>query len=116
MPILVVETLSVKLKSSNWHAYIDNNGVLYSVISAASRAVDVNQIVGLFWMEIHAMVADVIAFRVESKANIGDAGSRFEDDAGLHDRKRLRAKFVSPRLPDFLYNIWSPPVILVDDL
>ena len=44
-----------------------------------------------------------------SKANIGDAGSRIEDEEELHDLKRLDPKFVSPRLHFFLYNIWAPP-------
>ena len=54
------------------------------------------------------MATDFIACRVESKANIGDAGSRIEDGEDLHDLKRLNARFVTPRLPDFAYNNWSP--------
>ena len=113
--LLVIETLKETVMRAKWHAYIDNDGVLHSIIHASSKAVDVNHLVGLFWGRLHAMVTDVTAFRVESKAKIGDAGSRFEEDANLHDLKRLRAKFVSPRLLDFLYNIWSPLVISVDD-
>ena len=55
------------------------------------------------------MATDLAAFRVESKANIGDAGSRIEDVEDLHDIERLNATFVTPRLPDFAYSIWSPP-------
>ena len=55
------------------------------------------------------MAADLTAFRVESKANIGDAGSRIEEVEDLHDIKRLNAAFVTPRLPDFAHSIWSPP-------
>ena len=46
--LLVVETWKAKLMHSKCHAYIDNDGVLYSVINPSSRAIDVNQIVGLF--------------------------------------------------------------------
>ena len=45
--LLVVEAWKEKSVHSSWHANSDNDGVLYSVINAASRAVDVNQKVGL---------------------------------------------------------------------
>ena len=41
--LLVVETWKEKLMQSKWHAYIDNDRVLYLVINASSRAIDVNQ-------------------------------------------------------------------------
>ena len=53
------------------------------------------------------MATDLTAFRVESKANIGEAGSRSEEVEDLHDIKRLNATFVTPRLPDFAYSIWA---------
>ena len=98
------------------HAYIDKDGVLYFVINAASRAVDVNQIVCLFRRRLHTMSTDLIEFPVESNANIGGAGSRIEDVEDLEDLKRLNAWFVTPRLPDFTYNTWSPPTHAGDNL
>ena len=71
--LLVVINWNEKLKSCKWHAYVDNGGVVHSAINAASRAVDVNQIVGLLCKRLHTMATDLTALRIESKANIGDA-------------------------------------------
>ena len=62
------------------------------------------------------MATGLIAFRVESKANIGDAESRIEEVEELQEFKRLNATFVIPRLPDFAYSIWSPPTHLASHL
>ena len=48
------------------------------------------------------MLTDLSAFRVESKANIGDAGSNIEDKDNLHDFKRLHATFLLPSLLNFV--------------
>ena len=114
--LLVVETWSEKLKSSKWHAYEDNDGVLHSVTNATRRAVDVNQILRLFWRRLHTTATDLTAFRVKSNTNSGYAGSRIEEVEDLHDVKRLNAAFVTPRLPDFAYSIWSPPTNLASHL
>ena len=47
-------------------------------VTAASRAVDVNQIVGLFWRRLDTRATDLTAFRVESKRILEtpDPGSR----------------------------------------
>ena len=82
--------------------------MLYAIINASSKAHDVNLIVGRFWRSLRILATDITAFRVESKANIGDAGSRV-DEEDLHGLKPLDAKFVSPRLPAFLHNVWAPP-------
>ena len=103
--LMVAETWRDDISSARWEAYIDNNGVLFSIINASCKAQDVNLIVGKFWRGLHGTSTDLTAFRVESKANIGDAGSRIEDEEELHDLKRLDAKFVNPRL-FFLYNIF----------
>ena len=107
--LLVLETWKDQLKYARWQAYIDNDGVLYSIINASSKAHDVNIIVGKLWKSLHRQPIDLTAFRVESKANIGDDSSRIENDDELHDLKRLDAKFVDPRLPSVLYNVWAPP-------
>ena len=68
-----------------------------------------NLIVGRLLRSPHTLPTDFTAFRIEDKATIGDAGSRIKDEEELRDLKRMDAKFVSPRLQSFLYNIWAPP-------
>ena len=110
--LLVTETWKDEITSTRWEAYIDNNGVLFSIINASCKAPDINLIVGkfwrsLFWRGIHDTSTDLSAFRVESKSNIADAGSREGDDADL---RSLGAQEVSAKLPEFLFHIWDAPV------
>ena len=44
----VLETWKERRQHSRWQAYIDKDGVLYSIINASSKAHDVNLIVGRF--------------------------------------------------------------------
>ena len=105
--LLVAETWKEDISSARWEAYIDNNGVLFSIINASCKAPDINLIVGKFWRSLHVTSTDLTAFRVESKANIADAGSREGDDKDLLS---LGAHEVQARLPEFLYQIWEAPV------
>ena len=105
--LLVAETWKEDISSARWEAYIDNNGVLFSIINASCKAPDINLIVGKFWRSLHATSTNLTAFRVESKANIADAGSREGDDKDL---LFLGAHEVQAKLPDFLYRIWEAPV------
>ena len=114
--LLVLETWKETLRHARWQAYIDNDGVLYSIINASSRATDVNLIVGKLWKSLHTLATDLTAFRVESNANIGDAPSRLDDEEELHDLKHLGANFVNPRVQLFLYRVWAAPTHPVCDL
>ena len=107
--LLVLETWRETLQYARWQAYIDNDGVLYSIINASSRASDVNLIVGKLWKSLPTLSTDFTAFRVESKANIGDAPSRLSEEEELHDLKYLGATFVKPSLLLFLFNVWAAP-------
>ena len=93
---LLAESLLSKIRS-----FIDvgaNDGVLFSVTNAATASVDANQLIGLLWRRPHHLAAGLHLFRVESKANIGDAGSR--DDLAFVDL--LDATHVEPNLADFV--------------
>ena len=105
--LLVAETWRKEITSTRWEAYIDNNGVLFSIINASCKAPDINLIVGKFWRSLHETATELTAFRVESKANIADAGSREGDDGDLLS---LGAQEVVAKLPDFLFHIWDAPV------
>ena len=105
--LLVIETWKEEIASTRWEAYIDNNGVLFWIINASCKAPDINLIVGKFWKSLHETSTELIAFRVESKANIADAGSREGDDVDL---RSLGAQEVVAKLPAFLSHIWDAPV------
>ena len=112
----VISTWHSKLRSRHWQAYINNDGVLFAIINAASREADANRHAGLLWRRLHALATTLAAYRVESKATIGDAGSRIESDEDLYDLKRLNATFVSPGLSSFVNDIWNPRLLLEDSI
>ena len=62
--LLVISTWHRKVRSADWHAYIDNDGVLFVIINAASRAADANQSLSLLWRGLHAISTNLTAFRV----------------------------------------------------
>ena len=68
--IRLLELLAVSIASSSWHskvrsarweACIGNDGSPFAIINAASRAVAANQLVGLLWKRLHAMVTSLTA-------------------------------------------------------
>ena len=68
--LLVLETCKDTFQHSRLQAYIDNDGVFYSIINASCKAPDINLIVCKFWKSLHSPSIDVTAFRSESKAKI----------------------------------------------
>lgn len=94
--LLVLETWQDTCQHARWQAYIDNHGVFYSIINASCKAPDINLFVGKCWKSLHSPSIDVTAFRVESNANIGDAGARIAEEDELHNFNYLHAKFVDP--------------------
>ena len=72
--LLLISTWHSKVRSARWEAHVDIDGVVFAIISAASRVVDANQLVGLLWRRLNALATSLTACKNESKANIGDAG------------------------------------------
>ena len=105
--VLVLETWKEDIKFARWEAYVDNNGVFYSLINACCKAPDMNLIVGKCWRSLHSTATELTAFRIESKSNIADAGSRAADD---YDLRYLGSQEVQAKLPSFLDHIWDAPI------
>ena len=104
--LLALGTFTQFLKGSLWVSFIDNMGVMYCVRNATGAAPEIALAVGKLWLQLADMQTDLHGARVESKANIADGPTR-DDLSYLH---QLRAQFVEPALPSWIYNIWEFPV------
>lgn len=85
--------------------FVDNNGVLGSVIRGSSKASEINLAVGRWWLQAAKLDCAPYFARVTSAANISDGPSRmdFALMTELHATRR------APVLPEWLGEMWSLP-------
>ena len=86
-------------------SFIDNQGVLSSLVKGSCGNPEINLAIGHFWMTMCNNHIGFCACRVESKANLADGPTR----ESLEWTTRLDADFVAPRLPDWAFELWSWP-------
>ena len=100
--LLLLATFEDELFGSALLAFIDNDGVLGSILRGSSRAPEVNIAVGHLWLEVAACCIAPYFGRVESKANLADGPTR----ADMANLQQLGASFVVPRLPKWTDTWW----------
>ena len=100
--VLMLSTFEDLLAQKAVYVFIDNNGVLGSLIKGSSKAPEVNLLVGRVWLHAAKWAWAPIWARVESEANIADGPSR-RDFVMVG---RLGAVWVKPRLPNWLMTLW----------
>ena len=83
--------------------FIDNDGVLLSLLRGSSRLPEINFGVGMTWQDMAARDIPLLLGRVESYPNIADGPSR--DD--LSHVLALQAKFVEPVYPAWVLRTWN---------
>ena len=86
-------------------AFIDNDGVLGSVIKGSSKSPETNLAVGKMWLDLASNDVGFYAARVESKANISDGPSRLE----FGEMAWLGATYVEPSLSSWALEVWAWP-------
>jgi hypothetical protein len=86
--------------------YIDNDGVLGSILKGASKCHEVNLGIGKLLMDVAVGDIGFYVARVESKANISDEPSRLKFDLV----ELLGASYVEPVLPSWAFEVWSWPM------
>ena len=101
--VLAVYTFHSWLLESRITNFIDNNGVLMSIIKGSARCPEVAAMIARLWAWMAMAASAYVVGRVESKANIADGPTR--------DRfvllQRLQAQYVSPILPQWASDLWS---------
>ena len=105
--LLVISTWHSNKRSARWEAHTDNDGVLFAIINAVSNSAHANRIVGLLWRRLHAMSTNLTAFRVESKANVGDAGSRIPNE-GFARPQACERNFCTAESPELCVRHLEP--------
>ena len=85
--------------------FIDNQGVLKSILKGSSRHPEMNMGIGKLWLEMACRQIACFAAHVESKANIADGPSR--NDFTL--LRNLNALHLPPKLPKWAAEVWKWP-------
>ena len=80
--------------------FIDNDGVLLSLLRGSSRLPEINFGMGMVWQDMATRDISLLLGRVESNSNIADGPSR--DD--LSHVLALPAKFIEPVYPVWTWN------------
>ena len=76
--IMGVWTFIEELNDCMLTIYCDNLGVVHSCLRAASRSLEINQMVSRLWLECARRNIGVVIFQVESESNPADDPSRME--------------------------------------
>ena len=77
-PILAKGTWPHVFRTVLWSAWIDNQGVLHSLLKGSGLGQEANNLIGDMWMELELLEVALWAGRVESKANIADGPTRYD--------------------------------------
>ena len=104
---MLLATFPDLLSDAQLNLFVDNDGVLGAMLKGTACPVDMCNRIGSTWLTINHMRLSLLLGRVESAANVADAPSRDSLDLLL----RLGAKFRSPRLPEWLDDMWSLPYL-----
>ena len=100
---LLLEVFGNELSGHLLSLWVDNQGCLYSLIKASSKAPECNKMAAHFWLYISRREINARLFYVESKANIADGPTR--DDLDL--LRFFQAVPVEARLPEWIFDLWS---------
>ena len=85
--------------------FVNNQGVLGSMLRGSAGAPDLNAAVGQVWLDIASAGIGLHVARVESRANVADGPTR--DDFSV--LTRLGAVFREPCLPEWVHDLWAFP-------
>ena len=103
--VVALSTFEDDIKGQAWTAWIDNQGVVGSLIKGGSRALDLNPIIGQMWMWIARSGIALQTGRVASRSNIADEPTRGSDEWV----KLVNAQFYKPVIPGWLTDPWLAP-------
>ena len=106
--LLTWGTFRQALSHNRWLAFVDNMSVLHAVTKGSGGGPEVHLCVGKLWLELATCQVDLHVGRVESKANVSDSPSR--DDLSL--MALLKATWVEPVFPTWVFELWEGPPAL----
>ena len=109
-PLLALGTWPDAFVQVAWTAYVDNQGVLHSMLKGSSLTDDLNSVVGAMWHHSAASQTCLFVERVESKANMVDGPTRHDFSAAV----RLAADFCSPQWPIWACKLWQSEPFATD--
>jgi len=105
--MLMVGTCGDLVAGSALVVFIDNDGVLGTLIKGGRKSPEQNLAAGRFWIWAARTNTAVYLARVESKANIADGPTR----GACADLEALGAVRIDPCLPAWTDDVWSIPTV-----
>ena len=103
--LLSLGTFESLIAGSLWTAFVDNDGVMFSLSHGGGGNPETNIAIGKVWLAFASLRICFYCARVESKANLADGPSRDH----LAYIRQLKARYVVPRLPAWVYELWRHP-------
>ena len=101
--ILGVYTFASLIQGNLVTVFNDNAGVVHSVLRAASRIPEINQMVARLWLRVATEKLGMVISKVESDANPSDEPSRLV----FTWMNKHNAIWVDPYLPLWVYHLWD---------
>ena len=101
--ILGVYTFASMIQGNLVTVYNGNSGVVHSVLRAASRSPEINQMVARLWLRVATEKIGMVIFKVESGANPSDEPSRLEF-TWVNKHGAIRT---DPYLLLWVYHLWD---------
>ena len=102
-PILALGTWPDTFKAVLWTAWLDNQGVLHSLLKGSSGSPEANELVGSLWLSLARDFVDLFCARVESKSNVADGPTR----NCFQWVEKLRAIWTEPSWPRWAESVWT---------
>ena len=102
---MALDTFGADLQGSAWDDYVDNQGVLGAIKKGGSKALDLNCVIGQFWIALAKRNIAMRILRVQSAANIADEPTR----GSTAWADRVAATFVTPVIAPWLTDPWCAP-------
>ena len=100
---LMAATFEDYIKDSLLSLAIDNSGVVGNMVKGSGSAADHNLAIARIWLNFAAAGVAPWFLKVETKCNVADGPTRDNFEEVL----RLSARFVEPRWPDWIADIWK---------
>ena len=100
---LLMDFFEQKMAGAVVTIYTDNQGCLHGTLKGSSASAEMNIIIARFWMGCAAQSVAVVLRRVESKANLADGPTRYNETIF----QKYNAQEVQPQLPSWTFDLWD---------
>jgi len=105
--VMILETFQEELRGTLWQCWLDSDVVRGGISNGSVKgtAVDLNLIVGKWWLQVAQLNIGFWSWRVPSAQNVADGPTRKD----LREMWLLGAVEVDAKMPMWINDLWAPP-------